>query len=186
MMCGASSAFPQTATVTKPAPIAATAPTAVPALVPYSAIAEGADGKPLAGEVSMTFLLFKDESGGEPLWTETQIIPIDATGRYNAQLGASSPSGLPLEIFSTGTARWLEVQIAGQRPQPRTLLIHRSLRRESSRRRHPRWPARFRVRARRNSIQHHGHECRRSLAGRRIDRDHHRRHQRLPAEVHRV
>ena len=122
MMCGASSAFPQTATVTKPAPIAATAPTVVPALVPYSAIAEGGDGKPLAGEVSMTFLLFKDESGGEPLWTETQIIPIDATGRYNAQLGASSPSGLPLETFSTGTARWLEVQITGQKPQPRTLL----------------------------------------------------------------
>jgi hypothetical protein len=122
MMCGASSAFPQTATVTKPAPIAATAPTAVPALVPYSAVAEGTDGRPLTGDMSMTFLLFRDEAGGEPLWTETQTISVDANGVYKVQLGRSSPSGLPLDVFESGMARWLEVQIAGQKLQPRTLL----------------------------------------------------------------
>jgi hypothetical protein len=103
-------------------PLAASAQTVVPALVPYIGVAEGVDGKPLAGDVSMTFLLFKDETGGEPLWMESQRVGIDAAGHYKVELGAGSPSGLPLETFASGEARWLEVQIAGQKPQPRTLL----------------------------------------------------------------
>lgn len=39
--------------------IAATAPTTVPSLVPYSATATASDGGPLAGEVGMTFLIYK-------------------------------------------------------------------------------------------------------------------------------
>ena len=48
--------------------------------------------------------------------------PIDATGHYKVQLGGASPNGLPNDLFSSGEARWLEVQIAGQMPQPRILL----------------------------------------------------------------
>jgi hypothetical protein len=100
-------------------PLAATAQTVVPALVPYSGTI---DGKSLSSDASITFLLFKDESGGEPLWTESQQVSIDPSGHYKVQLGANSPSGLPLEVFANGEARWLEVQIAGQNPQPRTLI----------------------------------------------------------------
>jgi len=105
-----------------PAPMAASAPTAVPALVPFAAMALDAEDKPLQPEAQINFLIFKDELGGEALWMETQSVEVDPTGHYKVQLGAANSQGLPIELFSTGEARWLEVQIAGQKPQPRILL----------------------------------------------------------------
>jgi len=104
-------------------PIAASAPTTVPPLIPYNGVARQSDGKPFTGEVSMTFLIFKDESGGEPLFAETQEVAVDNGGSYKVQLGATLSNGLPSELFSTGEARWLEVQIAGEAPQSRVLLV---------------------------------------------------------------
>ena len=101
-------------------PIAASAPTVVPALVPYSGMVREFSGQ--AGDLGVTFLIFKDEQGGEPLWAETQTVAVDASGRFKVHLGGSTPSGLPGDLFSTGEARWLEIQVAGQNPQPRVLL----------------------------------------------------------------
>ena len=109
-----------------PAPIsvaAATAPTVVPALVAYSGTALNAEGNPPSGETSITFLIFKDQTGGEPLFTETQTATLDPTGHYKVNLGATLANGLPSDLFSSGEARWLEVQAAGQAPQPRVLLV---------------------------------------------------------------
>src|SRR5271170_6716090 len=97
--------------------------TIVPALVGYSGTALNAQGSPLSGEASITFLIFKDQTGGEPLFTETQSVVLDPTGHYKVNLGATLANGLPADLFSTGEARWLEVQIAGQPPQPRVLLV---------------------------------------------------------------
>src|SRR4051794_12836180 len=80
-------------------PVAASAPTTVPPLIPYNGVARGSDGKPLTGDLSMTFLIFKDESGGEPLFTETQEVPAGSAGEYKVQLGATLSSGLPSELF---------------------------------------------------------------------------------------
>jgi hypothetical protein len=102
---------------------AATAPTVVPALVAYSGTALNADGNPASGEASITFLIFKDQTGGEPLFAETQTVTLDPTGHYKVNLGATLANGLPGDLFSTGEARWLEVQAAGQSPQPRVLLV---------------------------------------------------------------
>ncbi len=113
-----SAAWPQTGT-----PIAASAPTAVPALVPYSGAVISSDGKTFAAESGVTFQIYKDEVGGEALWTESQTIAIDSTGHYKVQLGATSPNGLPADLFASGEARWLEVQVAGEAPQPRVLLV---------------------------------------------------------------
>jgi hypothetical protein len=109
-------------TATMHTPIAASAPTAVPALVPFNGTTLGEDARPLTGQNSITFLIFKDEQAGEPLWSESQNVAIDATGQYKVQLGATSPNGLPTELFATGEARWLEVQVAGHAPQARVLL----------------------------------------------------------------
>ena len=62
-------------------------------------------------------------AGGEPLWAETQTVSPDAAGRYDVYLGAGNTSGLPADLFGTGEARWLEVQVAGEQPQPRVLLV---------------------------------------------------------------
>lgn len=108
--------------VVRPTPPAASAPTSVPALVPHSGLIVGADGKALSGEVSATFLIYRDEVGGQPLFTETQTIALDAAGRYEVQLGATLSSGIPLDLFGSGEARWLEVQIAEAKTQQRALL----------------------------------------------------------------
>jgi len=112
----------QSGASTKPSPIAAAAHTAVPTLIPYAGVAETQDARALAVEKSITFLIFKDEQGGEPLWVETQSVAIDAAGHYQVQLGASSPAGIPTTTFASGEGRWLEVQIPGQPTQPRILL----------------------------------------------------------------
>lgn len=101
---------------------AASAPTAVPSLVPYAGTALDAAGKPLTGEIGVTFLIFKDEQGGEPLFSETQSVALNAAGHYKVQLGATLANGLPADLFATGEARWLEIQVAGQAPQSRVLL----------------------------------------------------------------
>jgi hypothetical protein len=77
----------------------------------------------LARSTSISFLIFKNETGGEPLFAETQTVSLDSTGHYKVQLGATLPNGLPQDLFSTGEARWLEVQVAGEAPQPRVLLV---------------------------------------------------------------
>ena len=41
-----------------------------------------------AGLVPVTFGLYREEAGREPLWTETQTLVIDAAGRYTVVLGA--------------------------------------------------------------------------------------------------
>lgn len=119
----ASATVAQTPAVTPPTPLAASAPTAVPALIPYTGIAENSSGKPLSGEMLITFSLFKDEQGGEALWTESQTVLVDAGGYYKVQLGASATSGLPLNLFASGEGRWLEIQVAGQKQQARILLM---------------------------------------------------------------
>jgi hypothetical protein len=106
-----------------PTPAAASAPTVVPALVPYSGVAVKSDGVPLSGEVSIGFLIFKDETGGEPLFSETQSVTLDPTGHFKVNLGTTLPNGISADLFSTGEARWLEVQIAGESPQARVLLV---------------------------------------------------------------
>src|SRR5277367_5888593 len=96
------------------APLAASASTAVPALVPFSGLITEPDGNPVSGEAAVTFVVFKDQTGGEPLFAETQDVNPDASGHYKVQLGATLASGLPSDLFATGEARWLEVQPAGQ------------------------------------------------------------------------
>jgi hypothetical protein len=73
----------------------------VPRLVNFSGIA------------GATFAIYKEETGGSPLWLETQNIQADAKGNYTIQLGATKPDGLPLDLFSSGEARWLGVTISG-------------------------------------------------------------------------
>jgi hypothetical protein len=95
----------------------------VPRLINYSGKVAEADGKPVAGVAGVTFSIYKDQEGGAALWMETQNVQADKTGRYTAQLGAASPNGLPAQLFASGEARWLGVQVSGQAELPRTLLL---------------------------------------------------------------
>jgi hypothetical protein len=76
-------------------PLAITAPTPVPGLIPFSGVATGVDGKPLQGPLAITFLLFRDETGGDPLWAETQAVQPDSTGKVQRGSGRDTDFGHP-------------------------------------------------------------------------------------------
>ena len=95
----------------------------VPRLVNFSGKVADPQGKALPGIAGITFSIFKDQFEGAPLWLETQNVTADAKGNYTVQLGVTKPAGLPLDLFSSGEARWLGVQVSGQTEQPRVLLL---------------------------------------------------------------
>ena len=85
--------------------VAAAASTAVPPLIPYPGVINPVAGTQSAANASITFLIFKDEQGGESLFAETQTVTLDATGHFKAQLGATMSNGIPMDLFATGEAR---------------------------------------------------------------------------------
>jgi hypothetical protein len=104
-------------------PAAVSANVAVPPMVNFSGVLTDVNGKPLTGTVGVTFYLYKDSQGGAPLWMETQNVQADKAGHYTAVLGSTSSQGLPANVFVSGEARWLGVQIQGRDEQPRVLLM---------------------------------------------------------------
>lgn len=95
----------------------------VPRLVNYSGKAVDVDGRPLSGIAGITFSIYKDQYEGSPLWLETQNVMADSKGNYTIQLGATKSEGLPLDLFTSGEARWLGVRVNGGEEQPRVLLL---------------------------------------------------------------
>lgn len=75
-----------------------------------------------ASVVQIRFALYQAQSGGQPLWTETQEVSLDAAGKYSVLLGSSEPGGMPHQLFAGGEARWLGVTLSGGAEQSRTLL----------------------------------------------------------------
>ncbi len=102
---------------------ATTANSVVPSLVRYGGVLTDTNGKPLTGVIGVTFYLYKDAQTETPLWMEIQNVRPDGNGRYSVQLGSTKPNGLPTDVFESGEARWLSVQVEGQPQQPRVLLL---------------------------------------------------------------
>jgi len=102
-----------------------TADSNVPRLVSFSGVIKDAAGKPVNRAVPVTFSLFAEQEGGPSLWNETQVVSGDPQGYYSVFLGATSSNGLPLELFTTGAARWLGVQpgVPGAVEPTRILLV---------------------------------------------------------------
>ncbi len=82
-------------------------------------------GRPRTGVVGITFAVYENQEGGDPLWLETQNAELDEQGRYSVLLGATKNEGLPQEVFTSGKARWLAVQpqLPGEPERPRVLLV---------------------------------------------------------------
>jgi hypothetical protein len=99
------------------------AATALPRLVRFNGTAKDLNGNPLTGVVGITFALYSEQTGGAPLWLETQNVQAGANGHYTVLLGASKPDGLPTDLFTSEQARWVGVQISGQTEQARVLLV---------------------------------------------------------------
>ncbi len=95
----------------------------VPRLIRTNGSVRDDTGTPIAGNIGITFTLYKDAGGQVPVWQEFQNVKLDSAGRYTVLLGSTSDAGLPLDIFSSGAARWLGVRPDGQAEQPRILFL---------------------------------------------------------------
>jgi hypothetical protein len=96
----------------------------VPRLIKVNGALKNSEGGQVhAGTVGANLAIYKDELGGTPLWQETQNVVLDGEGRYTVLLGSSTAEGIPLDLFASGEARWLSVQIQGEQEQPRVLLV---------------------------------------------------------------
>ena len=94
----------------------------VPRLVRFNGSLKDGVVEPGTGVVNLTFALYEEQDGGEPLWSETQCVELDQHRDYSVVLGATRAEGLPEEVFASGKPRWLEVQVEGKSEQPRALL----------------------------------------------------------------
>src|SRR5215467_12023685 len=70
------------------AAIVTSSASAVPRVVNYSGSLKDLSGRPLSSITGVTFLLYKDEQGGAPLWLETQSVQPDKAGHYTVMLGS--------------------------------------------------------------------------------------------------
>jgi len=97
---------------------------AAPRLVKFGGVLKDGSGLLRSGVMGLTFAIYKEQQGGNPLWLETQNVQLDAQGNYSVLLGATQSEGLPLELFTTDETRWLGVQaqLSGEVEQPRVLL----------------------------------------------------------------
>ncbi|MBI4460702.1 MAG: hypothetical protein HY648_11680, partial [Acidobacteria bacterium] len=103
----------------------------IPNVMPFSGVLRDQSGQALSGVQGVTFGLYREQSGGEALWLETQNVEAVEQGRFSVLLGSTRSEGLPVELFSSGEARWLGVQAIQSRDsdgavfseQPRVLLV---------------------------------------------------------------
>jgi len=93
-----------------------------PQLMRFSGTIAPSSGDPSPGTQELTFSLYSEEEGGEPLWSENQTVNVDAKGQYSVFLGAGTTRGLSADVFWSGAARWLGVRAASTAEQPRILL----------------------------------------------------------------
>jgi hypothetical protein len=88
--------------------------TGVPRLVRVTSSFRPADGQPPAPVETMTLSIYSQDTGGVPLWQETQTVAVNPDGRFTLLIGSTRPEGLPLDLFASGEPRWLAVRV--QRP----------------------------------------------------------------------
>jgi len=95
----------------------------VPHVVKYSGALpitrDTADG----ATTQVTFSLYSEQNGGNPLWSEIHTVTLDAQGHYSVVLGSTTREGMPEELFTGNNARWLAVKADGQAESARSLLV---------------------------------------------------------------
>jgi len=91
--------------------------------VPITGVLVDSSGSPLVGSVNVTLAIYSTPEGGVSIWTETQTVQADQRGRYNLTLGATSPTGIPVEVFASPGSRWLGVTPLGHVELARTPIL---------------------------------------------------------------
>jgi len=87
----------------------------IPRVIGYQGRLLRADGTAATGTASVTFQVFGSETGGTPLWQETQTLGL-SEGYYSTFLGLVAP---PQDSLFEAGARWLEVKVGSETLSPR-------------------------------------------------------------------
>jgi hypothetical protein len=81
------------------------------ATIPYAGRLTGDGGQVVAeGAYDLQFVLYAAQTGGEPLWTETQVGVAVRGGAFGVALGSGTP--IPKALLESG-ALWLAVSVRG-------------------------------------------------------------------------
>jgi hypothetical protein len=91
----------------------------IPRLVIYTGNTRDLVGHSKPGVNGMTFSLYEESSGSAPQWMETQNVTVDRQGNYSIVLGITKPDGVPVELLSSGLARWLGIRLENNVESPR-------------------------------------------------------------------
>jgi hypothetical protein len=92
---------------------------AAPAKIPLQGVLADSNGLPLNGNVTVVFALYDQESGGVPLWSESQTVAVQ-NGLFSAYLG--SITALNLALFRDNSDLWLGIQVQGDQEMSRIYL----------------------------------------------------------------
>jgi len=104
-------------------PAAAQTPAGLPRQIGFSGITNDVGSAPVSGVTGITFAFYAEQTGGTPLWSETQNVQTGPDGHYTVLLGATKSEGLPTDLFTTEQAHWVGISIEGRSEQTRVLLV---------------------------------------------------------------
>ncbi len=85
----------------------------------YQGILTDDGGEPITGTMNLVFRIYSQESGGSPLWVETQSGVTVTKGIFNVVLGSVTPMNIPFR-----KEYWLEIQVESETMSPRHLLTN--------------------------------------------------------------
>ena len=91
-------------------------------LMSFQGLLADSNGAPVNGQVQVTFRVHPTETGGAPVWEETQTISA-TDGLFTALLGGTTP--LSPDIFPIDGERWMEIEVAGGGPMVPRLAVSR-------------------------------------------------------------
>ena len=69
----------------------------IPQTVSYQGVLTDVDGVAVEGTVDLTFRLYDAETGGSPVWSETQKLVTVSDGIFNVILGSVTPLSIPFD-----------------------------------------------------------------------------------------
>ena len=112
------------ATAVQQTPVTPAVLTPVPRVIWFNGAFHPADKRPVAAVETVTVAVYREREGGDAVWQETQIVAMEADGRYSLLMGSTSSDGMPLEVFTSGEPRWIGITVnrPGEAEQPRVHL----------------------------------------------------------------
>ena len=112
------------ATAVQQTPLTPAVLTPVPRVIWFNGAFRPANKLPVARVETVTVAVYRERDGGDAVWQETQIVTMEADGRYSLLMGSTSSDGMPLEVFTSGEPRWIGITVnrPGEAEQPRVHL----------------------------------------------------------------